>query len=132
VLSSGTGGALVAGVNSAAATVVAPSSGTLQVRLTITDSSGATDRADVNLSATSASTTARASVAGNACPVAIAIGGNSPAPTPTPTPVTPPASSGGGGGGSFDPLALLLLGGFGWWRRRMQIAAVAATSPKLS
>jgi len=27
---------------------------------------------------------------------------------------------------------LLLLGGFGWWRRRMQIAAVAATSPKLS
>lgn len=124
VISSGTGGSLVSGANSAAATVVAPSSGTLQLRLTVTDSSGATDRADVNIGSSAVSTSARASVSGSACPVAIAIGGNTPAPTPTP--VTPPASSGGGGGGSVDPLALLLLGGFWWWRRRS--ATLADTS----
>jgi serine protease len=124
VVSSGTGGAIVSGANSAAATVVAPSSGTMQVRLTVTDSSGAVDRAEVNIGATSASSAARSSVTGSGCPVAIVIGGNMPTPTPTPTPVTPPASSGGGGGGSIDPLALLLLGGFGWWRRRIKSDAV--------
>ncbi|MBU3673074.1 MAG: GlyGly-CTERM sorting domain-containing protein [Sinobacteraceae bacterium] len=124
VVSTGTGGGLVSGSNSAAATVVAPSSGTLQLRLTVTDSSGAIDRADVNISATSASSAARASVTASACPTAIVIGGTPPAPTPAPTtPVTPPTSSGGGGGGSLDPLALLLLGGFWWWRRRLQFAA---------
>ncbi|MFZ9479586.1 MAG: S8 family serine peptidase [Steroidobacteraceae bacterium] len=128
VLSSGTGGALVSSANSAAATVVAPSSGTLQVRLTVTDSSGAIDRADVNIGATSASSAARSSVAGSACPLAIVIGGNTPTPTPNPTPVTPPTSSGGGGGGSLDLLALLLLGGFGWWRRRIMTAVASPRS----
>jgi len=125
VVNAGTGGSLVSGSNSAAATVVAPSSGTLQVRLTVTDSSGAIDRADVNISASSASSTARSSVTVSACPTAIVIGGAPPTPTPSPnpTPVTPPTASGGGGGGSLDPLAFLLLGGFWWWRRRLPAAA---------
>jgi serine protease len=93
----------ITGANEAVATVQAPMTGSFTLRLTITDSSGAQDFADVTVTPSNASTTAMAPLSGNACPTAITV------------PQTPPPPSGGGGGGGtlgleWLAIALLLIG----------------------
>ena len=106
VVEAGTGGAIVSGANAAIVTALAPTAGTLRLRLTVTDDTGATDLTEVAVTATAASTSGPTSTGANACPAAINAGGGSggggttPTPTPTPTPTTP--ASGGGGGGTPD------------------------------
>lgn len=57
----------VSGANTATATVVAPSSGTYSIRLTVTDDAGRQDTADVQISPTTANTSAPAIAGTNAC-----------------------------------------------------------------
>ncbi len=84
------------------ATVQAPVSGDFILRLTVTDSQGAQDFADVTVTPTSTSTASAAPLAGAACPTAITI---------PQTPVTPSSPGGGGhGGGGILLLDLLVLG----------------------
>ena len=121
VLEAGTGGAIVSGADAAIVTAVAPASGTLRLRLTVTDDTGAADSAEVLVTSTAASSAAPASTAGASCPVAIDAGGSgstptpTPPPTPTPTP-TPTPGSGGGGGGAPDIFGLLVLALWGAMR----------------
>jgi serine protease len=114
VLATGSGGALVAGANTASATVLPPTSGTLQLQLTVTDNQGSRDTALVNVTATSATSDSPAAVAGPACPSVLSF---APPATPPPSaPTTPGAEGSGGGGGAMDPWFLLVLGGALLWR----------------
>ena len=114
VLATGSGGALVAGANTASATVLPPTSGTLQLQLTVTDNQGSRDTALVNVTATSATSDSPAAVAGPACPSELSF---APPATPPPSaPTTPGAEGSGGGGGAMDPWFLLVLGGALLWR----------------
>jgi serine protease len=64
----------ISGAGSSAATVVAPSSGSFQIQLTVTDSAGKTDTAVVTISASAASTSAPSNASNNgstACLTAI-------------------------------------------------------------
>ena len=91
----------ITGPDQALATVQAPTSGSFILRLTVTDSAGAQDFADVTVTPTSASTNAIAPLSGNACPTEIVIA------------QTPPGGGnnggGGGGGGGGGALAAELL-----------------------
>lgn len=89
----------ITGSDQATATVQAPASGNFVLRLTVNDSQGAQDFADVTVTATSASTTAIAPLAGAACPTVITI---------PQTPATPPTPNRGGGGGGEILLVDLL------------------------
>jgi hypothetical protein len=82
--------------------VLAPTSASFTLRLTITDNSGAQDFADVTVTPSNATTTAIAPLAGNACPTPITV---------QQTPPPPPGGGGGGGngGGGGGALALELL-----------------------
>jgi serine protease len=103
VVDAGTGGGIVSGANAATVTALAPTAGTLRLRLTVTDNTGATDSTEVAITSTAASTNGPTSTGANACPVAINAGGSSGGgTTPTPTPTPTPASGGGGGGGAPD------------------------------
>ena len=115
VVDAGTGGSIVSGANAATVQAVAPTAGTLRLRLTVTDNTGATDVADVSVTSSAATSSAPASTGGIACPVAInpnagsgggSGSGGSGGGTTTPT---TPASGGGGGGGAPDLLSLLAL-----------------------
>lgn len=110
LVAAGGGGSLVSGGNTAQATVLAPSSGVLELELTVTDSAGASERRRVQVSSSSLTTDVARSASGAACPVAINAGpAPPPAPTPTPTPAPAPPEASSGGGGSFNILMLLLL-----------------------
>jgi serine protease len=103
------------GANTSTATVMAPTTGTVTLRVTVTDDLGSADSADVIVGSTSASSEAPASAGNTACAAPVTSG------------VTPPAGSGsssssgsgsssssssgggGGGGGVFDPTTLSLL-----------------------
>ncbi|MBL8266129.1 S8 family serine peptidase, partial [Steroidobacter sp.] len=61
------GSTTISGSTTDTATVVAPSSGSYTVRLTVTDSAGRQDTADVVVSSTSATTAAPATAGANAC-----------------------------------------------------------------
>ncbi len=74
----------IQGGNTASATVVAPTSGSYTVRLTVTDDAGRTDTADVIVSATSATTSAPASANNGSCPAP---------PTPVTVSIAPTTSS---------------------------------------
>jgi serine protease len=60
----------VQGANTPFATVVAPSSGSITVQVTVTDDAGLTDTAQVTVSSNTATTTAPASANNGSCPVA--------------------------------------------------------------
>ncbi len=75
--------------NTATATVVAPATGSITVRLTVTDDAGRQDTADVVVSATSATTTAPANANSGKCPAAV---------LPVTVAVTPAAASVQAGG----------------------------------
>lgn len=59
--------------NTASTVVVAPASGSITVRLTITDDAGRTDFADVPVSASSASTTAPSNASTGKCPAPVSV-----------------------------------------------------------
>ncbi len=64
----------IQGANTSTAVVVAPASGSITVRLTVTDDAGRTDSADVVVSATSATTSAPSNASTGMCPpVAITV-----------------------------------------------------------
>jgi serine protease len=112
----------IQGANTAAATVIAPSSGSITVRLTVTDSQNRTDIADIQVESTRASTTAPATAGSTPCATPVTSGPTPTAATPTPTSTpTPTPAKSGGGGGSVELLTLFLLGVM-WsartWRRR--------------
>ena len=94
------------------ATVISPISGSITVRVTVTDDLGRTDAADVVVGPNSVTSNASASAGGTACAAAVTSGptpvDSTPAPTPTPTPTPPRASR--GGGGAFELMTLFLLG----------------------
>src|SRR5262249_32765755 len=61
----------IQGANTATSIVVAPTSGSFTVRLTVTDDAGHTDTADVVVSATAATTTAPANASSGKCPASV-------------------------------------------------------------
>jgi len=103
----------IVGANTASATVIAPSSGSVTLKLTVTDDQNHSDSASVVVGPVSATTSAPASAGTTACIAAIT-SGPTPTPgssTPAPTPTPQPSRSGsGGGGGSLEPFTLGLLG----------------------
>jgi len=107
---------VVGGANTSTATLIAPSSGSITVRVTVTDDLGRTDFADVFIATNSAASVAPASAGVTACaapvtsgPTPVAPSTPTPTPAPTPTPSTP-RGGGGGGGGSLGLITLVLLG----------------------
>lgn len=105
----------IVGASTSSATLIAPASGSITVRVTVTDSLNHTDSADVLLETNRATSAAPASAGTGACSTPVVSGttpgGTTPTPTPTvPTNPFPAGGGGGGGGGSFDLLTLGLLG----------------------
>jgi serine protease len=104
----------ITAANTATASVIAPSSGSLRLRVTVTDSQGQIDSADVLVESNRASTAAPASAGTTPCAAPVTSGPTPgattiPAPTPVPTPNLP-STGGGGGGGSIGLVTLFLLG----------------------
>ena len=105
----------ILGANTATATVIAPASGAISVRVTVTDDQGRTDSATVTIEPNRVTTEAPATAGTAACATPVVSGPTPVTPTtPTPpttptTPSNPPSSGGGGGGGAFEYLTLLLL-----------------------
>jgi serine protease len=113
----------IVGANTSSATVIAPSSGSITLRLMVTDSQNRTDTADVQVESDRASTAAPSTAGSTPCAVPVTSGPTPGSPTPTPTPAptpTPTPPKGGGGGGSIGAttLFLLVLLGSGRTRRR--------------
>jgi hypothetical protein len=112
VVSPATNPPAIAGADTSTATVIAPNSGAITLRLTVTDNLNRVDTADVNVEPNRATSAAPASAGNTPCATAVTSG-----PTPTPTSSTPtppdptpaPRSSGGGGGGSLGLTTLFLL-----------------------
>jgi serine protease len=104
----------IVGANTSSATVIAPTSGSITVRVTVTDDQGRTDFADVSLAPASATSVAPTSAGTTPCATPVTSGPTPvtpPASTPTPTPDPPRSGGGGGGGGSLGLITLILLGG---------------------
>ncbi|MFZ9904552.1 MAG: S8 family serine peptidase [Steroidobacteraceae bacterium] len=114
VLATGAGGALTSSGNTSSVTVLPPTSGTLQLQLTVTDNQGARDTALVNVTATAASSDSPQAITGAACPTELSF---APPVTTSPNPSTGSgAASSGGGGGSMDLWMLLMLSSALVWR----------------
>jgi serine protease len=106
----------IVGANTSSATVVVPVSGSITLRVTITDDQNLTDSTEVTVEATRVTSTAVSSAGNTPCATPVTSGPTPgavpPAPTPTPTPTPSPSSGGGGGGGggSLELATLFLLG----------------------
>jgi len=103
----------IVGANTSSATVIAPTSGSITVRVTVTDDQGRTDSADVSVAPNGATSLAPASAGTAPCATPVTSGPTPvtpPSSTPDPTPSTP-RGGGGGGGGSLGLITLFLLGG---------------------
>jgi hypothetical protein len=101
---------VIQGADQSTAIVLAPASGSLTFRLTVTDDQGSIDSADVVVTPASATATSGAVSSAAACPVAI------PAPTPLVV-VAAPAPSHKGGGGAMTWWILLALATLGVTRK---------------
>jgi serine protease len=121
----------IVGADTSTATVIAPSSGSITVRVTVTDNLGRIDTADVVIGPNSVTSGAPASAGTAPCASPVTSGptpgASMPNPTPTPTPDPPRGGgSGGGGGGSLGFTTLFLLGvlcaGSGRQRRAVRIS----------
>jgi len=103
----------ITGAGTSTATVIAPTSGSITVRMTVTDDQGRTDFADVTVVPNNVASLAPASAGAAPCATPVTSGptpgATTPTPTPNPTPTTPPRR-GGGGGGSLGLVTLFLLG----------------------
>jgi serine protease len=111
----------IVGANTATASVIAPSSGSITLRVTVSDDQGRVDAAEVVVEPNRTTSTAPASAGSAACAIPVTSGvtpGTPPAPPSSP----PPSGSGGGkrgggGGGSIEFVTLTLLGTLLWRRR---------------
>ena len=108
----------IVGADSPTATVIAPASGSITLRVTVTDNQNRTDMAEVRVESNSASSEAPTSAGATPCATPVTSGPTpvDTTPTPTPPPVRNPTGGGGGGGGSIELLTLILLGVF-WVKR---------------
>jgi serine protease len=114
---------VITGASSASATVIAPSSGSITLRLTVTDNQSRIDSADVVIGPESANTTAPATAGSGPCASPITSG---PTPGGTTVPATPTRNGGGGGGGgALDFSSLFLLWMAMQRRRRMRTATIS-------
>jgi serine protease len=113
-----TGTGSLTATTSALSSILVPASGSVTVRLTVTDNLGAADSADAIVAAGGATTTSPTLLAGNACATPI-VATQASAPV-TPSAPSAPASS-GGGGGAFG-IELLLLTGIAVARLRRRLA----------
>ena len=99
----------IVGADTSTATVVAPSSGAITLRLTVTDNLNRADTAEVNVEPNRAASAAPASAGNTPCATPVTSGptpgGSTPAPSPDPTPDSRGGGGGGGGGslGSHNP-----------------------------
>jgi len=104
------GSASISGADTALATLVAPSSGSFTLRLTVTDDNGAQDTAEVTVTRSSATSNAPAAAGSSACPAVITPADPGPFVDDGPASEAPsPVTNGGGGGGSTGLAGLLLL-----------------------
>jgi serine protease len=112
---------VIVGANTANASVAAPGSGSITLRLAVTDNLGRSDTADVVITSSTVSSAAPASAGSGACATPV-VSGATPGP-PTPPPSSSSSSSGGassssssggrgsgGGGGSLGLGTAMLLG----------------------
>ena len=112
----------ISGADTARAMIIAPPSGSITVRLTVTDDAGLTDSADVIVTSTSATTTAPATAGDSPCLEEISFtppegSGDDPLPGPGSGggagggagSGNTGGGGGGGGGGAIDWLALLAM-----------------------
>jgi serine protease len=115
----------IVGADTSTATVIAPSAGSITLRVTVTDSLNRTDVAEVHVEPNRASSSSPASAGDAPCATPVTSGptpvGSVTGPTPTPAPNPTPSSrgGGGGGGGSLGLTTLCLLGVL-WLRRTRQ------------
>jgi serine protease len=100
---------VIAGAATAHATVIGPASGSITLRLTVTDDQNRSDSAEVLIEPNRASTSAPATAGSAACIAAVVPGPTPGAANPAPTPNPPARGGGGGGGGGFIDLTTLLL-----------------------
>ena len=104
---------VIVGADTSTATVIAPNSGSITLRVTVTDNESRTDAAEIRVESNRATSTATASAGTTPCASPVISGptptGTTPNP-PAPSPAQPARGGGGGGGGSFDLASLFLLG----------------------
>jgi serine protease len=101
----------IVGADTSTATVIAPTSGTVTVRVTVTDNQSRVDTADVSIEPTRATTAAPAAAGSTPCAAPVTSG---PTPrastvTPSPTPAPSPTPRRGGGGGFVELTTISLL-----------------------
>ena len=96
--------------NTSTATVIAPSAGSIILRVTVTDDQGRADAADVVVGPNSVTSNASASAGNTACATPVISGPTPVDAVPTPTPTPTPSRESGGGGGSLELVTLFLLG----------------------
>jgi serine protease len=111
---------VIVGANSANASVAAPATGSITLRLTVTDSVGRTDTADVVITSSTATSGAPSAAGSAPCATPVVSGATPGSPTPPPSSSSSSggssssgSSSGGGGGGGGGSLGLgmvMLLG----------------------
>jgi serine protease len=103
----------IQGATSPQASVIAPASGTVTLRLVVTDDEHRTDAVEITLEPQRATSEAPPMAGTLACLPAVTSGATPVEPGPAPNPSNGrPSGGGGGGGGAMDPLTLvgLLLG----------------------
>jgi serine protease len=111
VVSPTTNPPVILGSNSASASVLAPATGSITLRLTVTDNQNRTDTADVVIEPDRIFSSAPATAGTTACLPAVTSGPTPGPANPNPNP-SPPSSGGGGGGGggAIDFFTLLVIG----------------------
>jgi serine protease len=102
----------IIGADTSTAVVIAPTAGSITVRVAVTDDQGRTDFADVSVTPNNVTSLAPASAGAAPCATPVTSGPTPGMATPTPpaNPTPTPPRRGGGGGGSLGLITLLLLG----------------------
>jgi hypothetical protein len=99
----------IVGADTSTATVIAPSTGAITLRLAVTDNLNRVDTAEVNVEPNRATSAAPASAGNTPCATAVTSGPTPGSSTPAPSPDPTPNSRGGGGGGGGGSLGLTTL-----------------------
>jgi serine protease len=102
----------VIGADSAEASLTAPTSGAITLRLTVTDDQGDSDSSEVLVEPDRVSSLAPPSAGTQACPTPVIPGPTPGAASPVPSPDPPAVEAGGrsrGGGGALGPMMLLMV-----------------------
>jgi hypothetical protein len=100
----------ITGADTSTAVVIAPTAGSITIRVAVTDDQGRTDFADVSVAPNNVTSLAPASAGAAPCATPVTSGTTPGTPSPPANPTPTPARRGGGGGGSLGLITLLLLG----------------------